>query len=55
MFRLASGQMGAPVDENLPEEERQAAVDAFKTVSLDNLTVYDVNLREADRLLETAG
>ncbi len=55
MYRLASGQMAAPVDDSLPEEERKAAAAAYAALSLDGLTLYACDVRKADSLLEAAG
>lgn len=55
MFRLAAGQMKAPVDEELPEEEYQAGIEAYGEITLNGLTRYELNISEATRLLETAG
>ena len=55
MFRLASGLMALPVDESLPEEEYRTATEAFFGISLDGLTQYRVDLRQASRELEAAG
>lgn len=55
MYRLATGQMGPPVDENLPEEEIAAAAEAFEELSLDGLTTYSLDIQAAEQMLENAG
>ena len=55
MFRLASGQIAPPVDEDLPEHEKNQAVKAYESLSLDGLTTYGLDLQEAGRLLAAAG
>ena len=55
MYRLASGQMNTPVDEDLPEEEYQAKVDAFRAITLDGLTQYEMSQGKAARQLDTGG
>ncbi len=55
VFRLATGQMKAPVNEELPEEESRAAAEAFEGLKLNGLTKYSLDTAEACRLLEKAG
>ena len=55
MYRLASGQMGLPVDESLPEEERLAAEAVFEGLTLDGLSLYSLDMNEANRQLQEAG
>lgn len=55
MFRLASGQIGAPVDGNLSEAEQEAEAEAYAELTLDGLAVYDADPEEAERLLDAAG
>ena len=55
MFRLASGQMEAPVNPDLPEEEYRTAAAAFDGLTLDGLTRYSPDPTEAKRLLEASG
>lgn len=60
MYRIASGQAEPPVflPENPTEEEENAydaALAAWKDITLDGLTLYQNNTEEAIRLLEEAG
>ena len=55
MYRLASGTIGAPADEEMTEEEKAAEERRFSELTLDGLTIYDPDPEAAADTLEKAG
>lgn len=55
MYRVAAGIMATPVSSYASVEEQQAAIETFAEISLDGLTLYNVDTEEAASLLDAAG
>ena len=55
MYQLATGIIGAPVDEDMTEEEKAAEEERFSELTLDAVTKYSPDKGEAIRGLEEAG
>lgn len=55
MYRVAAGIMATPVGNYASVEEQQAAIKTFAEISLDGLTLYNVDTEKAAALLDAAG
>lgn len=55
MYQLASGIIGAPVDEEMTDEEKAAEEERFRGLTLDGVTKYAPDREKAISVLEDAG
>ena len=55
MYRVATGAMATPVDKSKPIEEQQDAILTFAETTLNGLTLYSKDTKQAAALLEAAG
>ena len=54
-YQLISGSLSYPIDDSLPEKEREEQQAKWEELNLDNLTVYEVDTDRAKALLDQAG